>query len=184
MAARVAVALGSNLGDRERHLAFAVEHLSRLLSDLRVSAIRETEPFEVPDPQPRYLNAAATGRTELAPEALLDALTSIENARGRRRPSPRAARTLDLDLILFDERIIETPGLVVPHARFRERAFVLGPLAELAPDWRGSGLRQDHRGAAAPALRMTATKKPAGRPAGVVCGVVAREGVRAYMPFL
>ena len=135
MAARVAVALGSNLGDRQRHLTFAIERLSLLLTDLRVSEIRDTEPFGVPDVQPRYLNAVAVGRTELAPGELMRALTAIENACGRHRPSPRAARTLDLDLILFGDRVIDTADLVVPHPRFREREFVLGPLAELEPDW-------------------------------------------------
>jgi 2-amino-4-hydroxy-6-hydroxymethyldihydropteridine diphosphokinase len=132
----VAVALGSNLGDRRRHLDFALERLSTILSGLRVSAIRETEPFDVPDPQPPYLNAVVTAESAMEPDALMLALLAIERAQGRRRPSVRAPRTLDLDLILFGDRVIATPQLTLPHPRFRERRFVLEPLAELAPEWK------------------------------------------------
>jgi 2-amino-4-hydroxy-6-hydroxymethyldihydropteridine diphosphokinase len=131
----VAIALGSNLGDRREHLEFAVSRLSTLLNGLRVSSFRETEPFDVAEPQPRYLNAVAIGATTLDPDALLAALMNIEQARGRTRLSTRAPRTLDLDLILFADRVIERHGLTVPHPRFRERLFVLEPLAELAPAW-------------------------------------------------
>jgi len=83
-----------------------------------------------------YLNAAVVGDTVLPARALLDALLGIENQRGRARPYPNAPRTLDLDLILFGQSVIDEPGLVVPHPRFRERRFVLQPLAEVAPDMR------------------------------------------------
>jgi 2-amino-4-hydroxy-6-hydroxymethyldihydropteridine diphosphokinase len=136
MTTPVAVGLGSNLGDRRAHLAFAIEQLRLLLGDLRVSAVRETEPVGTPDVQPRYLNAVAVGRTALEPPALLAAMMAIERARGRSRPSAGAARTLDLDLILFGDRLVDTPALIVPHPRFRDRQFVLEPLAEVAPDWR------------------------------------------------
>ena len=132
----VAIALGSNLGDRRRHLQFALERLEAHLSRLRVSSIRETEPFGVPAPQPPYLNAVLVGETTLDPEELLAELMRIERARGRQRPSARAPRTLDLDLVLFGDRVLSTPALTVPHPRFRERRFVLEPLAELAPEWR------------------------------------------------
>lgn len=132
----VAIALGSNLGDRYAHLAFAVAELSRILTDLRVSRLLDTEPVGVPDAQPRYLNAAAVGVTDLAPTALLEALQAIEQRRGRDRPYRDAPRTLDLDLILYGEEIVREPELEVPHPRFRDRLFVLEPLAELAPDWR------------------------------------------------
>jgi 2-amino-4-hydroxy-6-hydroxymethyldihydropteridine diphosphokinase len=135
VATPVAVALGSNLGDRRGHLEWAAERLSTLLADVRLSAIHETTPQGVPGPQPPYLNAAAIGRTTLAPEALLEALLALESARGRTRPSRLAPRTLDLDLILYGRAVIDTPTLTVPHPRFRERAFVLQPLAEIAPDW-------------------------------------------------
>jgi 2-amino-4-hydroxy-6-hydroxymethyldihydropteridine diphosphokinase len=133
-AERVAVALGSNLGDRRAHLDFAVSRLKTLLTDLRVSRYYETEPVGAREPQPHYLNAAAVGRTDLSPRALLDALLAIEQEHGRERAGVNAARTLDLDLLLYGDAVIGEPGLVVPHPRFRERRFVLEPLAEIAPD--------------------------------------------------
>jgi 2-amino-4-hydroxy-6-hydroxymethyldihydropteridine diphosphokinase len=131
----VAIALGSNLGDRRGHLTFAVDRLSRALDRFRSSSFFETDPVDVPGPQPAYLNAAATGQTTLDPGALLEVLLQIERERGRVRPAPRAPRTLDLDLILYGDRIIETRELTVPHPRFRDRGFVLDPLAEIAGDW-------------------------------------------------
>jgi 2-amino-4-hydroxy-6-hydroxymethyldihydropteridine diphosphokinase len=133
---RVAVAIGSNLGDRISHLQFARVRLETLLANLRVSVARETAPVGVPGRPPAFLNAAAIGDTTLAPDALLAALLAIERERGRERPFAGAPRTLDLDLILFAERVIDLPGLRVPHPRFRERSFVLEPLAEIAPDLR------------------------------------------------
>jgi len=132
----VAVALGSNLGDRAAHIEWALAQLRVLLSGLRSSPLIETEPVDVPDEQPPYLNAVAVGETTLDPEALMAALAALERQQGRERPSYRAARTLDLDLILYGDRIIRTGTLEVPHPRFRERAFVLGPLAELEPRWK------------------------------------------------
>jgi 2-amino-4-hydroxy-6-hydroxymethyldihydropteridine diphosphokinase len=130
----VAVALGSNLGDREAHLEFAVERLSRLLTNLRRSRWHDTAPVGVSADQPRYLNGVVAGDTTLSARELLEALLAIEQAGGRTRPSLLAPRTLDLDLILFGNERITEPGLTVPHPRFRERLFVLEPLAELAPD--------------------------------------------------
>jgi len=129
----VAVALGSNLGDRRAHLDHARARLAATLGDFRCSSYIETDPVDV-GPQPRFLNAAAVGTTALEPRALLDALLAIERERGRERPAPGAARTLDLDLILFGERTVDEEGLRVPHPRFRERRFVVAPLAEIAPD--------------------------------------------------
>ena len=134
--ALVAISLGSNLGDRESHLLYARAQLALLLSDLRVSSTFETEPVGVSANQPSFLNAAATGLATLGARDLLTALLAIEYARGRERPFPGAARTLDLDLILFGRQVIEEPGLRVPHPRWRERRFVLEPLAEIAPGWR------------------------------------------------
>ena len=133
---RVAVALGSNLGDRRAHLDHAVASLRSILRHVVVSAYYDTIPAGIVGPQPLYLNAAAVGGTVLPPRALLDALLGIERERGRARPYPNAPRTLDLDLILFGDTVIDEPGLVVPHPRFRERRFVLEPLAEIAPDLR------------------------------------------------
>jgi 2-amino-4-hydroxy-6-hydroxymethyldihydropteridine diphosphokinase len=90
-------------------------------------------PVDVSGQQPDFLNAAAVGNTALPPRELLTGLLAIEAERGRDRPFHHAPRTLDLDLVLFGDRIIHEPGLLVPHPRFRERAFVLQPLAEIAP---------------------------------------------------
>jgi 2-amino-4-hydroxy-6-hydroxymethyldihydropteridine diphosphokinase len=131
----VAIALGSNLGDRRAHLESAVAQLAGFIDRLRVSTIRETEPVDVPDPQPPYLNAVVTGQTALEPDELLRQLVAIEEQRGRTRPFSHAPRTLDLDLILYGDRVIDHGELIVPHPRFRERRFVLEPLADVAPGW-------------------------------------------------
>jgi 2-amino-4-hydroxy-6-hydroxymethyldihydropteridine diphosphokinase len=128
----VAIALGSNLGDRERCLRDAVD---AFLSDIRVSSFHDTAPVGVGE-QPRFLNAALIAHTSLSAHALLARLLDIERHFGRERPYPGAARTLDLDLILYGDAVLEAPDLTVPHPRFRERAFVLAPLAEIAPGWR------------------------------------------------
>ena len=130
----VAIALGSNLGDRERFLREAVAALAANLQHVRLSTLHETDPVGVGD-QPRFLNAAVTARTALPARDLLEVLLDVERRFGRERPYPGAARTLDLDLILYGDAIIDRPGLVVPHPRFRERLFVLAPLAEIAADW-------------------------------------------------
>ena len=135
MATPVAIAIGSNLGDRDSHLAFAIEQLGALLTGLRVSRIIETDPFQT-GPQPRYLNAVAAGETDLLLRPFFDALRAIEHARLRERPYKGAPRTLDLDLILYGCLVADEPDLVVPHPRFRERTFVLAPLAEVAPGMR------------------------------------------------
>jgi len=129
----VAIALGSNLGDRRAHLEWAIEQLASILIDPRISLLVETDPFDVPAPQPPYLNGVVVGETHQTPREILAWLLALEQRRGRLRPSFRAPRTLDLDLIFFGDQIINEPDLVVPHARFRERTFVLGPLAEIAP---------------------------------------------------
>ena len=131
-----AIALGSNLGDRRAHLDYAVARLRGLLDDLKVSTYHDTMPVGVVGPQPLFLNAAAVGLAALAPQALLDALLAIEAERGRERPFPNAPRSLDLDLILYGETVAGTPELTLPHPRFRERRFVLEPLAEVAPEMR------------------------------------------------
>ena len=129
----VAVALGSNLGDREQYLRDAAAALQSVISGLRVSSFYDTAPVGVGE-QPRFLNAAATGTTTLTALALLDTLLGIEARLGRTRPHPGAARTVDLDVILYGDQIIEARNLTVSHPRFRERRFVLEPLAEIAPD--------------------------------------------------
>jgi 2-amino-4-hydroxy-6-hydroxymethyldihydropteridine diphosphokinase len=131
-----AVALGSNLGDRRAHLEYGASSLRALLAGARLSRFFETVPVAVSARQPLFLNAAVVGDTTLPPERLLDALLEIEKERGRERPFPGAPRTLDLDLVLYGDEVIDGPALSVPHPRFRERLFVLEPLAEVAPDLR------------------------------------------------
>jgi 2-amino-4-hydroxy-6-hydroxymethyldihydropteridine diphosphokinase len=127
------VALGSNLGDRQAHLDRAIERLVHHLAALRVSSVHETDPVGVPGDQPRFLNAVAVGETTRDARPLLGELQAVEREAGRERPYAGAARTLDLDLILFGDAIIDEPHLTVPHPRFRERRFVLEPLVEIAP---------------------------------------------------
>lgn len=132
---RVAIALGSNLGDRRAALAFATARLAALVTGLTISDYIETEPEgQGLEDQPLYLNAVAVGETSLTSRELLETLLLIERDYGRDRPYPGAPRTLDLDLILLGDDIVAEPGLQVPHPRFRDRFFVLGPLAEVAPD--------------------------------------------------
>jgi 2-amino-4-hydroxy-6-hydroxymethyldihydropteridine diphosphokinase len=132
---RVAIAIGSNLGNRDAAISFALDQLSNFISDLRVSEIIETWPVgEGTENQNLYLNAVVVGETDLSPRELLDALLAVETAHGRERSTINAARTLDLDLILLGDRVVVEAGLEVPHPRFRERFFVLGPLAEVAPE--------------------------------------------------
>jgi 2-amino-4-hydroxy-6-hydroxymethyldihydropteridine diphosphokinase len=131
----VAIALGSNLGDRDAHLDAAEKRLAVLLSGAVASARYETEPVGGPPGSPPFLNEVVVGTTGIAPRSLLEALLAIEQAAGRDRPFLNAPRTLDLDLILYGDFVIDEPGLQVPHPRFRDRAFVLQPLAEVAGDW-------------------------------------------------
>jgi 2-amino-4-hydroxy-6-hydroxymethyldihydropteridine diphosphokinase len=131
----IAIALGSNLGDRERHLRDAIAALQTSIQHLRTSTSYETAPVGV-GPQPAFLNAAATGETALSAREVLDLLLSTEQTFGRVRPYAGAPRTLDLDLILYGDDVIDQPGLIVPHPRFRERRFVLEPLSEVAAGWK------------------------------------------------
>jgi 2-amino-4-hydroxy-6-hydroxymethyldihydropteridine diphosphokinase len=132
---KAVIALGSNLGDRHAAIRFAVDRLSSVVSSLTLSGIIETDPEgKGHEDQPRYLNAVVVGETALTARDLLDVLLAIEREFGRTRPAPGAARTLDLDLVLLGDTIIQEPGLEVPHPRFRDRAFVLAPLVEVAPE--------------------------------------------------
>jgi 2-amino-4-hydroxy-6-hydroxymethyldihydropteridine diphosphokinase len=129
------VGLGANLGDRRA----AIEQAVRLLDEaegvevLAVSSLRETDPVGFED-QPRFLNGAAAVETALLARELLGVLLDIEQELGRRREGPRfGPRTIDLDLLLYDDAELDEPGLTVPHPRLHERRFALEPLAELAP---------------------------------------------------
>jgi 2-amino-4-hydroxy-6-hydroxymethyldihydropteridine diphosphokinase len=132
----VAIALGSNLGDRAAHLRYALSALAPDIMGMKVSRFLETAPVGVEDGQPAYVNAAAAGTTRLSSGQLLARLLGIEQERGRLRPYPMAPRSLDLDLILYGDLVTSDPEMTIPHPRFRERAFVLTPLAEIAPGMR------------------------------------------------
>ena len=129
---RIAIALGSNLGDRLGYLHRAVDSLNQLLNGLVVSKFIETSPVGV-RPQPTFLNGAVVGLSQDNPSRLLKSLLAIERQFGRTRPTPGSPRTLDLDLILVGSMVVLQPDLELPHPRFRERLFVLAPLAEIAP---------------------------------------------------
>jgi 2-amino-4-hydroxy-6-hydroxymethyldihydropteridine diphosphokinase len=134
---RALVGLGSNLGDRAAILSAAVKSLgdtAGVIVQAR-SSWHPTAPVGGPPGQPAFLNAAALLETSLDPEALLDVLQHIETAAGRRREAPWGPRTLDLDLLLYDDRVLESPRLVVPHPWLAVRRFVLAPAVEIAADW-------------------------------------------------
>ncbi|MGZ4352820.1 MAG: 2-amino-4-hydroxy-6-hydroxymethyldihydropteridine diphosphokinase [Gaiellaceae bacterium] len=128
---RAYVGVGANLGDREATIREAV----RLLGDdvVAVSRLRETEPWGYAD-QPPFLNGAILLDTDLEPRAILDRLLAVERELGRTREGPRyGPRTIDLDLLLYGDRVVDEPGLTVPHPRLHERAFALEPLLDLDP---------------------------------------------------
>jgi 2-amino-4-hydroxy-6-hydroxymethyldihydropteridine diphosphokinase len=129
------IGLGSNLGDRRARLDAAVKALSETpgIAVRAVSSFYETAPVGGPGGQEPFLNAAAQLETDLGPEHLLQALHAVEHQQGRVRSVRWGERTLDLDLLLYGDQIIETPELTVPHPRFAWRRFVLAPLAEIAP---------------------------------------------------
>jgi 2-amino-4-hydroxy-6-hydroxymethyldihydropteridine diphosphokinase len=133
--ARAFVGVGANLGDRERTIRRALELLDARpdVEVAAVSSLRETEPVGYVD-QPRFLNGAAELRTELEPQELLEVLLGVELELGRTRDGPRfGPRAIDLDLLLYDDVVVDEPGLTLPHPRLHERRFALEPLAELAP---------------------------------------------------
>ena len=136
----IAVAFGSNLGDRREAILSAADEISRILSEFQLSFLIETAPVGAGlEHDPPYLNAAGVGRSARPARELLDEFLAIEQRHGRTRPRTNAPRTLDIDLILAGDEILEEPGLRVPHPRFRERAFVLEPLATIAPALRDPG---------------------------------------------
>ncbi len=129
------VALGSNLGDRAGYMLLALAELSRLPKTrlMRLSPTYETDPVGPPGQGP-YLNAVIELQSGLAPEAFLHALLAIEAKAGRKRGARWGPRTLDLDLLFFGARVLDLPGLRLPHPELHRRPFVLRPLADLAPD--------------------------------------------------
>ena len=135
---RCAIAVGSNLGDRPGHLSAAINGLNAVGVIAGISSVYETAPIGGPEQGP-YLNAIVLIDTACTPTGLLRELMLIERARGRVRREQWGPRTLDLDLILFDERKIDEPGLTFPHPRMLQRRFVLEPLLEVWPDARMPG---------------------------------------------
>lgn len=124
------LAIGSNLGDREGHLALAVKELA----PARRSQVWETDPVGGPENQGPYLNMVVAVRTDLDPFALLRRIHRIERLAGRVREVRWGPRTLDIDILFYDDLTVSSPELTVPHASFAERRFVLAPLAEVAPE--------------------------------------------------
>jgi len=141
------IGLGSNLGDREGNLRDAIELMDAepSITVRRVSSFIDTQPVGGP-PQGSYLNAVAEVETALEPRELLDALQRIERSLGRVRTVRWGPRTIDLDIVLLGDAVVDEPGLEIPHPRMHEREFVLRPLCELAP------------GALHPRLRKTAAE--------------------------
>jgi len=128
---RAFVALGSNLGDRRAHLRAAVAGLPGVVA---VSPVYETDPVGGPEGQPPYLNAVVELDTESGPRELLELGQALEEMAGRVRAERWGPRTLDVDVLLVDDLVVDEPDLVVPHPRLRDRAFVLVPLHDLAPE--------------------------------------------------
>ena len=132
---RVLLGLGSNLGDRLANLRSAVDGMPAFMQVEAVSPVYETAPMYDTD-QDAYLNMAVTGLTGLEPRPLLDALKALERRIGRVRSRRYGPRSIDLDIIFYEDRIVREPGLEIPHPRLAERAFVLAPAVDIAPNWR------------------------------------------------
>lgn len=131
----VYLSLGSNVGDRAANLRSAIDRLRTLGQVEGVSSFYETEPVEF-TAQPWFLNCVVKLDTEKMPKQLLSGILDVEQQLGRRRSQKKGPRTIDIDILLFGNSIIETKGLTVPHPALHERRFVLEPLAEIAPDLR------------------------------------------------
>jgi len=131
--AKVYLGLGANLGDRERNLVRAVELLSQWVRIEDLSSLYETDPVGYLE-QPRFLNAVCALTTNMSPEDLLRLAKNIEYTLGRTPSFQNAPRPVDIDILFYGDRVINLPDLTIPHPRLVERAFVLVPLAEIAPD--------------------------------------------------
>ena len=129
----VYVGIGSNLGQREENIQKAISLLGKQNKILKISTIIETDPVGGP-PQGKFLNAVVKMETALEPLDLLKVLQNIEQQLGRVRTIPNAARTIDLDILLYDKISMQTPELTIPHPRMFEREFVLKPLKEIASE--------------------------------------------------
>ena len=141
----VYLSLGSNVGDRQANLAEAIRRLPELGAVKQASALYETEPVEVQTSQPWFLNCAVSLETELSPVDFLNRMLAVEQAMGRRRTEPKGPRTIDIDIVLFGDAVLDTPDLTVPHPAMQCRRFVLEPLAEIEPEARHPVLKRTVR---------------------------------------
>ena len=140
----VYLALGSNLGNRQDHLARALQRLREVLSLERVSSLYETEPVGYLD-QPLFLNLVCKGTTQLTPQQLLAFAKATEVGLGRQPSFRNSPRVIDIDILLYDDLHIQEEHLTIPHPRMHERAFVLIPLVEIAPDMIEPASKQEVR---------------------------------------
>jgi 2-amino-4-hydroxy-6-hydroxymethyldihydropteridine diphosphokinase len=140
----VYLSLGSNVGDREHHLRDAIARLETKGRIVSVSSFYETEPVEFTD-QAWFLNCAVTLETTETPEQLMAALLHIEQEMGRQRIQRKGPRTIDIDILLFGDTILDSPALTIPHPAMHQRRFVLQPLAEIAPEVRHPVLKKTAR---------------------------------------
>lgn len=131
---KVVLALGANLGDPRRQISLAIDAIRDIVKVERVSSLYETAPFKVNDAQPNYINAVLIGETELQPKELIKELLAIEAKLGRQRTLPKAARTIDIDIVDYEGFFLESDELTLPHPRAHERRFVLEPWVEIEPD--------------------------------------------------
>jgi 2-amino-4-hydroxy-6-hydroxymethyldihydropteridine diphosphokinase len=136
------LSLGSNLGDRAANLRAALSGLEQLGRLAVVSSLYETEPVDMDDSPPWFLNCVAAVETGRSPEELLAGTMALERIMGRRHDQRRGPRTLDIDIVLFGSAVVQTPGLIIPHPEMHRRRFVLLPLAEIAPEVRHPLLHQ------------------------------------------
>lgn len=130
---KVVIALGANLGDPKKQISLAIDAIRDCVKVNKISRLYETAPFKVSDNQPNYINAVLIGETELQPKELMKELLAIEAKLGRQRAFPKAARTIDLDIIDYEGFYLQSDELTLPHPRAFERKFVLEPWAEIDP---------------------------------------------------
>ncbi|MDO8750299.1 MAG: 2-amino-4-hydroxy-6-hydroxymethyldihydropteridine diphosphokinase [Dehalococcoidia bacterium] len=155
----VFLGFGSNMGSREGHLGRGLALLARSLELVATSSVYETDPWGFTE-QPPFLNMVCYGCTDMVPAELLLCCQDVERQVGRKPAFRYGPRVLDIDILAYGDQVIETPGLVIPHPSLHERAFVLVPLAEIAPEW-------EH-----PVLRKRASQ--------LLAEVSGREGVRLW----